>query len=138
MFPMSPIGKKSTHPLTFTTTTTTIQTFYKHHVRQLIHSHSQLLLLPQPTKLSINIMSDNARQGFTDKAAAAVKPDSEKSTTEHLGDKFKGTADSAASSVQPESEKSTTQKVGDTFSSNSNENSDSLLDKTKNTLGLNK
>ncbi|KAE9393786.1 hypothetical protein BT96DRAFT_211650 [Gymnopus androsaceus JB14] len=83
-------------------------------------------------------MSDNARQGFTDKVGSAVKPDSQKSTTEHIGDKFKGTADSAASTVQPQSEKSTTQKMGDTVSGNQNENDDSLLDKTKNTLGLNK
>ena len=66
-------------------------------------------------------MSDNMRQSFTDKAGAALKvrspsvfalrrraerylslqPDSEKSTTEHFGDKIKGNADSAASSVQP-------------------------------------
>ena len=51
-----------------------------------------------------------------------VQPDSEKSTTEHFGDKFKGKTDSAASSMQPESEKSTTQQIGDKFSSNSNEN----------------
>ena len=66
-------------------------------------------------------MSDTGRQSFTDKVGAAVKPDSQKSTTEHMGDKFKGKTDSAASSLQPQSEKSTTQKVGDAFSSNSNE-----------------
>jgi hypothetical protein len=64
----------------------------------------------------------DGRQSFTDKAGAALKPDSEKSTTEHLGDKFKGNMDSAGSTLQPESEKSYTQKVGDTFSSNSNHN----------------
>ena len=31
-----------------------------------------------------------------------IKPDSEKSTTEHFGDKMKGTMDSMASSAQPE------------------------------------
>ena len=85
-------------------------------------------------------MSDTGRMSATDKAKAALKvrcyraprvdshpdillqPDSEKSTTEHMGDKFKGKSDSAASSLQPQSEKSTTQKVGDAFSSNSNEN----------------
>lgn len=70
-----------------------------------------------------------------DKVKAAVKPDSEKSTTEHMGDKVKGKSDNAASNVQPEvcpslcliievannslfqqSEKSTTQKVGDKLS----------------------
>ncbi|KIK57663.1 hypothetical protein GYMLUDRAFT_45828 [Collybiopsis luxurians FD-317 M1] len=81
-------------------------------------------------------MSDTGRQNFTDKAEAALKPDSEKTTTEHIGDKFKGTADSVASTVQPQGEKSTTQKVGDTFSSNSNENDESLLTKTKNAVGL--
>ncbi|KAF5365223.1 hypothetical protein D9758_005421 [Tetrapyrgos nigripes] len=60
-------------------------------------------------------MSDTGRQSLTDKAAAALKPDSQKSTTEHVGDKLGGKADSAASSVQPQSEKSTTQKIGDTL-----------------------
>jgi len=82
-------------------------------------------------------MSDNMRQSFGDKAEAKLKPDSEKSTTEHIGDKFKGNADSAASSAQPASEKSTTQKVGDAFSSNSNEGTDqSLGQKAKNAVGL--
>ncbi|KAF5377135.1 hypothetical protein D9757_008770 [Collybiopsis confluens] len=81
-------------------------------------------------------MSDNARQSLTDKAGAAMKPDSQKSTTEHIGDKFKGTADSAASTAQPQSEKSTTQRMGDTVSGNSNNNDESLLDKTKGKLGL--
>ncbi|RDX42053.1 hypothetical protein OH76DRAFT_1411506 [Lentinus brumalis] len=81
-------------------------------------------------------MSDAGRQSFTDKATAAVKPDSQKSTTEHVGDKFKGKGDSAASSMQPQSEKSTTQQVGDTFSSNSNETQPSLTQKAKNAVGL--
>ncbi|VDB90034.1 unnamed protein product [Peniophora sp. CBMAI 1063] len=81
-------------------------------------------------------MSDAGRQSFGDKASAALKPDSEKSTTEHIGDSVKGTTDSVASSLQPQGEKSTTQKAGDTLSGNSNENSGSLLDKTKDTLGL--
>ncbi|EJD02935.1 uncharacterized protein FOMMEDRAFT_156295 [Fomitiporia mediterranea MF3/22] len=80
-------------------------------------------------------MSDNNRWGITDQAEAKLKPDSEKSTTEHLGDKFKGNADNAASHAQPSSEKSTTQKVSDTFSTSS-ENNDSFLDKTKDTLGM--
>ncbi|KAI0665920.1 heat shock protein 9/12-domain-containing protein [Trametes maxima] len=81
-------------------------------------------------------MSDNGRQSFTDKATAALKPDSEKSTTEHFGDKFKGKSDSAASTLQPESEKSTSQRVGDTFSSNSNNDQPSLTQKAKNAVGL--
>ncbi|KAI0746033.1 heat shock protein 9/12-domain-containing protein [Earliella scabrosa] len=81
-------------------------------------------------------MSDTGRQSLTDKASAALKPDSEKSTTEHMGDKFKGNADSAASSLQPQGEKSTSQKVGDAFSSNSNETQPSLTQKAKNAMGL--
>ncbi|KAI8993873.1 heat shock protein 9/12-domain-containing protein [Trametes punicea] len=81
-------------------------------------------------------MSDTGRQSLTDKATAALKPDSEKSTTEHFGDKLKGKSDSAASTVQPESEKSYTQRVGDTFSSNSNNDQPSLTDKAKNALGM--
>ncbi|KAI0762123.1 heat shock protein 9/12-domain-containing protein [Trametes elegans] len=81
-------------------------------------------------------MSDHGRQSFTDKASAALKPDSEKSTTEHFGDKLKGKSDSAASTLQPESEKSTSQRVGDTFSSNSNNDQPSLTQKAKNAVGL--
>ncbi|KAH8119155.1 heat shock protein 9/12-domain-containing protein [Phellopilus nigrolimitatus] len=81
-------------------------------------------------------MSDNNRWGFTDRAEAKLKPDSEKSTTEHVGDKFKGKGDNVASSAQPQNEKSYPQKIGDTVTSNSNENDRSLLDKTKDTIGL--
>ncbi|KAJ7040622.1 hypothetical protein C8F04DRAFT_948342, partial [Mycena alexandri] len=63
--------------------------------------------------------------------AALKPPDSQKSTTEQLGDYVKGTGDRIASTLQPQSEKSITQKAGDTFSSNSNNNDQSLLDKTK-------
>ncbi|KAJ7844511.1 heat shock protein 9/12-domain-containing protein [Mycena olivaceomarginata] len=81
-------------------------------------------------------MSDTGRQSFTDKAGAALKPDSQKSTTEQLGDHLKGTGDSVASTFQPQSDKSAGQKVGDTFSSNSNHNDDSLLTKAKNAVGM--
>ncbi|KAJ7343291.1 heat shock protein 9/12-domain-containing protein [Mycena albidolilacea] len=81
-------------------------------------------------------MSDTARESFTDKAGAALKPDSQKSTTEHLGDHVKGTGDSIASTLQPQSEKSTSQKAGDTFSGNSNNNDESLLTKAKDAVGL--
>ncbi|KAJ7510067.1 heat shock protein 9/12-domain-containing protein [Mycena galericulata] len=81
-------------------------------------------------------MSDTGRQTLTDKAGAAIKPDSQKTTTEHVGDKFKGTGDSVASTFQPNSEKSTSQKAGDSVSGNSNQNSGSMLDKAKNAVGL--
>ncbi|CAL1707222.1 unnamed protein product [Somion occarium] len=82
------------------------------------------------------IMSDTGRQSWTDKASAAVKPDSQKTTTEHIGDKFKGNADSAASSAEPQSQKSTGQGITDAFSGNSNETQPSVTQKVKNSLGL--
>ncbi|KIY72109.1 hypothetical protein CYLTODRAFT_344835 [Cylindrobasidium torrendii FP15055 ss-10] len=81
-------------------------------------------------------MSDTGRQSFTDKASSAIKPDSQKTTTEQLGDKLKGTGDSVASTLQPQSEKTTSQKAGDAVSGNSNHNDESLLGKAKNAVGL--
>jgi len=65
------------------------------------------------------------------KAAATVKPDSEKSTLEKVGDTMKGKLDSISSKVQPESQKSTGQKVGDTISSGHGESGTSLVNKAK-------
>ncbi|KAF8502100.1 heat shock protein 9/12-domain-containing protein [Russula emetica] len=79
-------------------------------------------------------MSDQGRQSLTDKATNAMKPDSEKSTTEHMGDKIKGTADNIASKVQPESQKSSGQKVGDALDHGGDDTS--LVDKAKNAVGL--
>ncbi|KAF8911960.1 heat shock protein 9/12-domain-containing protein, partial [Gymnopilus junonius] len=81
-------------------------------------------------------MSDTGRQSFTDKAGSAMKPDSQKGTMEQASDYIKGKSDSAASSMQPNSQKSSSQKAGDTMSGNSNENSDSLLNKAKNAVGM--
>ncbi|KAF8212028.1 heat shock protein 9/12-domain-containing protein [Mycena galopus ATCC 62051] len=81
-------------------------------------------------------MSDTGRQSMTDKASAALKPDSQKSTTEQIGDSVKGTGDSVASTLQPQSDKSATQKAGDTVSGNSNNNDQSLMDKAKNAVGM--
>ncbi|KAG2074625.1 hypothetical protein BDR04DRAFT_1048363 [Suillus decipiens] len=81
-------------------------------------------------------MADTGRQSMTDKAAASMKPDSQKSMAEQAGDKVKGMSDSIASSIQPQSEKSTTQKAGDTLSGNSNEGQESLTDKAKHAMGM--
>ncbi|KAJ7709706.1 heat shock protein 9/12-domain-containing protein [Mycena rosella] len=81
-------------------------------------------------------MADTGRQSLTDKAGAAIKPDSQKTTTEQAGDSIKGTADSVASTFQPNSDKSATQKAGDSVSSNSNHNDESLLTKAKDAVGL--
>ncbi|KAK0459827.1 heat shock protein 9/12-domain-containing protein [Desarmillaria tabescens] len=81
-------------------------------------------------------MSDTGRQWFTDKAGSAMKPDSQKSATERMGDNLKGYADSAASTLQPQGEKTSTQKMGDTVSGNSNDNDQSMLGKAKGAMGL--
>ncbi|EME49036.1 hypothetical protein DOTSEDRAFT_40277 [Dothistroma septosporum NZE10] len=59
-------------------------------------------------------MSDSLRQSNTDKAASALKPDSQKSTLEQVQDSAKSTADSVAGTLQPEGEKSIGQKASDT------------------------
>jgi Heat shock protein 9/12 len=56
------------------------------------------------------------RQDFTDKAHNAIKPDSQKTFTEHVGDMVTGKADSAGSTLQPQQDKSTAQKLGDAAS----------------------
>ena len=91
-------------------------------------------------------MSDALRQDTSDKATSALKPDSQKSTLETIGDKVKGAGDSAAGTVQPgeelasilmlcryadaelEESKSATQKVSDGTAS--------TTDQIKNTVGL--
>ncbi|KAK4634050.1 heat shock protein [Fulvia fulva] len=59
-------------------------------------------------------MSDALRQSNTDKAASALKPDSQKSALEQVQDSAKSTADSVAGTLQPEGEKSIGQKASDT------------------------
>jgi len=81
-------------------------------------------------------MTDFGRQSAGDKAQSNLKPDSQKSMTEQVGDKAKGMGDSAASTAQPEGQKSYGQKATDTVSGNSNENSGSMLDKAKDTMGM--
>jgi len=86
-------------------------------------------------------MSDLGRKDFGDKVHDSVKPDSQKSMTEQAGDKLSGAADSIGKTVQPEGQKSGTQKAGDTLGSGGSDTKkegQGLLDKTKDTLGLNK
>ncbi|GHJ84765.1 hypothetical protein NliqN6_1167 [Naganishia liquefaciens] len=68
-------------------------------------------------------MSDVGRQSLGDKAASAMKPESEKSYVEQASDAVKGAMDSVASAVQPQESKSTSQKIGDAVSGdNTNRN----------------
>jgi len=81
-------------------------------------------------------MSDPGRQNLSDKVGAALKPDSQKTTTETISDTVKGNVDSLASTLQPKGEKSGTQEAGDAVSGNNDQ--DSLLEKAKSALGGNK
>ncbi|KAF8608902.1 hypothetical protein BDV93DRAFT_551703 [Ceratobasidium sp. AG-I] len=59
-------------------------------------------------------MSDLARESFTDKAAAAVIPDSQQSNSTVASNTVKGKADEVAGSL-PGGTKSDSQKAGDTL-----------------------
>ncbi|KAE8222476.1 hypothetical protein CF319_g4334 [Tilletia indica] len=98
-----------------------------------LHTHSYTPFTPttHPTKPTFN-MSDAGRRDLTSQIGSNVKPDSQKSFVEQGKEKL----DSLASSAQPESQKSTTQKIGDSVSGNSNENQTSIVDSVKDTLGL--
>ncbi|PVF98181.1 hypothetical protein CPB86DRAFT_705585 [Serendipita vermifera] len=84
-------------------------------------------------------MSQPGRQSFTDKFGSTVKPDSQKTFGEETSDWVKGKGDSLASTFQPQTEKTTTQKIGDTFSGNQNRDPGerSFTDKAKDTVGWN-
>ncbi|KAF3008665.1 hypothetical protein E8E13_008977 [Curvularia kusanoi] len=58
-------------------------------------------------------MSDNLRKGLGEQASEKLTPDSQKSTTDKIGENVSGAGDRIAGAVQPEGQKSTTQKVGD-------------------------
>ncbi|CAN3354957.1 hypothetical protein DICA3_C18998 [Diutina catenulata] len=58
-------------------------------------------------------MSDAGRQNISDKVASAVKPESEKSTLEKIGDSVKGTMDNITGAATPDSEKSASQQASD-------------------------
>ncbi|RPA86469.1 hypothetical protein BJ508DRAFT_321603 [Ascobolus immersus RN42] len=58
-------------------------------------------------------MSDLGRKDVSSQIHDAVKPDSQKTTTEHAGDKLSGVTDRVGAAVQPDSQKSATQKSTD-------------------------
>lgn len=72
-----------------------------------------MVQLPRSHHQSIKNMSDLGRQSVTDKAQAALKPDSEKSTPEHLKDKVVGSVDNAAGKGTSENDKSFVQSASD-------------------------
>ncbi|KIM69763.1 hypothetical protein SCLCIDRAFT_725397 [Scleroderma citrinum Foug A] len=80
-------------------------------------------------------MTDTGRQSAYDKAQAALKPDSQKSSTEQMKDRAKELYESAAAKMQPESEKSNFQKTVDASSGNTSERMEPFSDQKKNALG---
>ncbi|CAK7904601.1 hypothetical protein CAAN1_13S00606 [[Candida] anglica] len=58
-------------------------------------------------------MSDAGRQSLGDKVSAAVKPDSEKSTPEHIKDSVVGSVDNAAGHATTDNNKSILQQASD-------------------------
>ncbi|OBA25996.1 Lg-Hsp12p [Hanseniaspora valbyensis NRRL Y-1626] len=61
-------------------------------------------------------MSDAGRKDFTDKAAEAIKPDSEKSYLEQAKETITDYADKAASYLQSDKDKGVAQNVSDNVS----------------------
>lgn len=53
------------------------------------------------------------RKSMTEQVGDKMKPDSQKTTTEKMGDTTSGVYDRAAGAVQPDSQKSTSQTMGD-------------------------
>ncbi|CAM0142373.1 hypothetical protein VKS41_002134 [Umbelopsis sp. WA50703] len=80
-------------------------------------------------------MADAGRKDFSQQAKEAIKPDSQKTYTEQAGEKLSGTVDQAKGAVMPEGEKSAHQSAFDSGKGNSQEG---IIDKAKDTLGLNK
>jgi len=58
-------------------------------------------------------MSDTGRKGLGEQVSEKVTPDSQKSFTDKASENLSGTYDKAAGALQPDDEKSTTQKIGD-------------------------
>ncbi|KAH7108473.1 hypothetical protein BKA62DRAFT_782296 [Auriculariales sp. MPI-PUGE-AT-0066] len=109
-----------------------------------VELHQQLandLALPPIANTKIPILFTAAIVAFVDLTCSGPEHPgglvvSEKSTTEHIGDTFKGKSDNLASSFQPQGEKSSSQKAGDALSGNST--NDSMMDKAKHALGMEK
>jgi len=86
-------------------------------------------------------MSDAGRNDFSTKMSEGIQPDSTKSTGEKVKETFTDTTDKVARGVVPDSEKSSQQSFTDKLGRSKDENvhggtSDSILDKTKNALGM--
>jgi len=66
-------------------------------------------------------MSDFGRKPFGDQVTDKITPESQKPTTQKMGDTASGAYDRTAGAVQPESQKSATQGAADTLRSGSDD-----------------
>ncbi|KAF2096537.1 putative chaperone/heat shock protein Hsp12 [Rhizodiscina lignyota] len=88
-------------------------------------------------------MSDAGRKDWSTKAKEEVTPDSSKSTQQKVKETFTDTGDKFARGAQPDDDKSTGQNLADKAGRSKDQNvhggtGDSILDKTKNALGMDK
>ncbi|KJY00307.1 chaperone/heat shock protein [Zymoseptoria brevis] len=85
-------------------------------------------------------MTDHGRKDLSDKISDKATPDHSKSTMDKVGDSITGTADKAGRDLVPDSQKSTTQSIGDKASREKDhaKGDESVLDKAKNAIGMNK
>lgn len=67
-------------------------------------------------------MSDQGRKNFSDKFSESVKPDSQKSAWDKVGEAASDQYDKAASHLQPEEEKGVFQKISDSLTGHKNSN----------------
>lgn len=82
-------------------------------------------------------MSDLGRKDLSSQVGEKITPDSQKSTLDQAKEGVTGVVDRAAGAVQPEGEKSTTQKLGDSTRSGTDDASaqgKSLLDTAQETV----
>ncbi|KAK3720820.1 hypothetical protein LTR37_003483 [Vermiconidia calcicola] len=86
-------------------------------------------------------MTDSGRKGMGDKASEKMTPDSSKSTLDKAKEGVTDMTDKAGRDAVPDDQKSTGQQISDKTSreKNSSGNSgESMMDKAKDTLGMNK
>ncbi|KAF2025523.1 hypothetical protein EK21DRAFT_76193 [Setomelanomma holmii] len=88
-------------------------------------------------------MSDAFRKDFHTKAGEKMTPDSSKSTLDKAKEGITGSADKVARGAQPDSSKTNTQSIGDKFGRSKDEavhggSKEGFLDKTKHAFGMDK
>ncbi|RPB14777.1 putative chaperone/heat shock protein Hsp12 [Morchella conica CCBAS932] len=84
-------------------------------------------------------MSDLGRKDFSTKAKEELTPDHSKSAAQRVKEGITDTTDRAAAGVNPDSNKSTTQEAFDkTRREKDHQTNDGPIDKVKNALGLDK